>query len=157
MNKTLLGKVDHLLCYDCLLFSDSNEYRPRDNTNRQILQGRENVSKQISSWESVQHRRQVILSAVEIKPIVTYYKAFPLFICLCFVFTERKIYMDNTKPTCLNMICFLLPVQTDREFGPRSQNRHRFDLWDENQVASDESDFPALFAVVNVFESEAFL
>lgn len=113
--------------------------------------------KQIPSWESVQHRRQVILSAVEIKPIVTYYKAFPLFICLCFVFTERKIYMDNTKPTCLNMICFLLPVQTDREFGPRSQNRHRFDLWDENQVASDESDFPALFAVVNIFESEAFL
>lgn len=44
MNKTLLGKVDHLLCYDCLLFSDSNEYRPRDNTNRQILQGREFVS-----------------------------------------------------------------------------------------------------------------
>ena len=122
MNKTLLGKVDHLLCYDCLLFSDSNEYRPRDNTNRQILQGRENVStNQTDSLMGViLARRQVILSAVEIKPIVTYYKAFPLFICLCFVFTERKIYMDNTKPTCLNMICFLLPVQTDREFGPRS-------------------------------------
>lgn len=122
MNKTLLGKVDDLLCYDCLLFSDSNEYRPRDNTNRQILQGRGNVSThQTDSLMGVSLAQETgHYGAVEIKPIVTYYKAFPLFICLCFVFTERKIYMDNTKPTCLNMICFLLPVQTDREFGPRS-------------------------------------